>query len=77
MGDNSVPAMVEDPIERATLALPDIEQDRVAHGGEPRFKVISAAEHLSGAQLTCSPSHYSSKLSTEPQRAMLSREWLR
>lgn len=29
----------ESPLERMNLALPDIEEDKVAHAGEPRFKV--------------------------------------
>lgn len=37
MGDT---VMEDEPLERANLALPDIERDRVAHAGEPRFKVI-------------------------------------
>lgn len=31
---------LEEGMERLNLALPDIDADKVAHAGQPRFKVI-------------------------------------
>lgn len=37
---------LEEGMERLHLALPDIEADKVAHAGQPRFKVITGGNYV-------------------------------